>query len=149
MIEILTLGNITNDFNRLGIEVRQTYKMKNNQEYGVCEVTEKEFNILIKDAKDETDEDSWNECGWRWTEGSNQGSPNATVKVKGKDLLAWSRYDDLDEEDYEQEYEDILDYLCNGVGASQSRNVCALLIDLANFNYKKLSELLHEYLGEE
>lgn len=43
MKEILTMGNVTNDFKRLGVEVRQTY---NGEEYGVCEVTEEEFKAL-------------------------------------------------------------------------------------------------------
>ena len=46
MKEILVLGDVTNDFRRLGIDVRQTYK---GEKYGVCEVTEEEYEVLCSE----------------------------------------------------------------------------------------------------
>lgn len=142
MKEILVMGNIKRDFERLGIEVRQTYK---GEKYGVCEVTEEEFNILC----DEPDiGGTWEECGWRYSKGSNKGIPNNITLIKGKGLKVWIDYiKDEEDEEYVMTYSSLLEYLCDGVGASQPRNVCALATDLAKYNGIKMSELFREYQG--
>lgn len=61
MKEILTMGDATKDFNRLGVEVRQTYS---GEEYGVCEVIEDELKILCDESEDI--EGAWENCGWRY-----------------------------------------------------------------------------------
>lgn len=42
---------------------------------------------------------------------------------------------------------DILIYLCDEIGASTERNVCACTIDLAQQNNLTLAELFKKYLG--
>lgn len=142
MKEILTMGNITEDFNRLGIIVRQTYKGK---DYGVCEVTDKELKILC----DEPDiENTWEDGGWSYCEGSNQGNPTITLSVNHNNLKCW--YDPIDTEDeetYIPQYVSLLEYLCDAMGCSQPRNICALTNDLAKYNDMKLSELFKTYQG--
>lgn len=44
-------------------------------------------------------------------------------------------------------YHDILIYLCDEIGASTERNVCACTIDLARQNNLTLAELFKKYLG--
>ena len=142
------MGNILEDFNRLDIEVRQTY---NGEEYGVCEVTDEEFKML---CVDEETEDTWQDCGWRYCEGSNQGEVNSTLIIGGKELNCWFtpfKYDDEEatEEDnneqYLPEYNNLLTYLCEEIGCSQPRNICALTKDLAKCNNIKLSDLFKIY----
>lgn len=156
MIEILTMGDVTKDFARLGIEVRRTY---NGADYGVCEVTEDEFKILCNEPDDIFG--VWEDCGWRYCESSNQDKPTQKVLIKNKEIIAW--YDDsidFDGEEEKQEYlekndsvmplekfHNLLQYLCDEMGVSQPRNVCALTKDLAKYNNIKLSELFKQYQG--
>jgi hypothetical protein len=156
MIEILTMGNVTKDFKRLGIEVRQTYA---GEDYGVCEVTDEEFKLLCDEPDDVPD--SWEDCGWRHCEGSNQEKPTQRVLIKNQEIIAW--YDDSYDFDSEEEkqaylkehngvmplesYSNLLNYLCEEMGCSQPRNICALAKDLAKYNNIKLSELFKKYQG--
>lgn len=154
MKEILIMGDVTKDFERLGITLRQTY---NGADYGVCEVTEEDFKKLCDEPDDVFG--AWDECGWRYCEGSNQEAPNQKVLMMGKEIIAW--YDNTYDFDSEEEKEayleehngvmplekfcDLLQYLCDEMGCSQPRNVCALTKDLAKYNNMKLSELFKTY----
>lgn len=156
MIEILTMGDITKDFKRLGIKARQTY---NGADYGVCEVTEDEFKILYDEPNDVFG--TWEDCGWRYCKGSNQEKPTQKILIKNKEIVAW--YGDSYDFDSEEEkrpylekhngiislekFPDLLQYLCYEMGVSQPRNVCALTTDLAKYNNMKLSELFKQYQG--
>jgi hypothetical protein len=152
MKEILTMGDITKDFNRLGITIRQTYKTNDSDEYGVCEVTDEEFKILCDEPDDVAG--TWEDCGWRYCEGSNQGIPSEKLVVNNKKLICWYEPYEDDEEGLEDEeepctpqYTNLLEYLCDHMGCSQPRNVCALTKDLAKYNNMKLSELFKIYQG--
>lgn len=46
-----------------------------------------------------------------------------------------------------EEFYDLLQYLCDEMGCSSPRNVCALTKDLAKYNNMKLSELFLKYQG--
>lgn len=148
MKEILTMGDITKDFNRLGVIVRQTY---NGERYSVCEITEEEFKILCDEPNIEG---TWEDGGWRYCDGSNQGIPSEKVVINNKELLCWYEPDDSDDEEVEEDeesyipqYTNLLEYLCDHMGCSQPRNVCALTKDLAKYNSIKLSELFKTYQG--
>lgn len=91
--------------------------------------------------------------------------------VNGKELIAWSdpkredlRDDWADEPDeekaayhysfkeyeeaqYPHEYETLLTYMGEELGASVERNVCALAVDLARANGLTLSELFIKFEG--
>lgn len=156
MKEILIFGDVLNDFKRLCVNLRQTYK---GEDYGVCEITDEEFNILCSEPDDV--EGAWSEGGWRYCEGSNQEEPTQKVLINNKEIIAW--YDDsldFDNEEEKQEYlkenggvmpleefHDLLQYLCDEMGCSSPRNVCALTKDLAKYNNMKLSELFLKYQG--
>lgn len=140
MKELLTFGDVENDFKRLKVVLRQTYKGK---DYGVCEVTDKEYTVLCDEPDNEVG--AWEECGWRYSEGSNQGDPNHLFVINGKELNAWKENED---DDYNQEeFCDLLEYLNCEIGCSQPSNVCALATDLARYNNMKLSELFQKYQG--
>ncbi|BDR82527.1 hypothetical protein [Clostridium tetani] len=155
MKEVLTMGDIRKDFERLGVTVRQTY---NGEDYGVYEVTDKELKILCNDPDIDG---TWEDGGWRYCEGSNQIKPDSEILINNKVILAWYDYDeDFENEEEKQEYlienngvieleryGDLLGYLCDHMGCSQPRNVCALTKDLAKYNGMKLSELFKIYQG--
>lgn len=157
MKEILIIGKVQDDFKRLGITLRQTYS---GADYGVCEVTEEEFKILCDEPEDIYG--AWEEGGWRYCEGSNVEEPQQKVLIANREITAW--YDeskDFDSEEEKQiyleenggvipleEFHDLLQYLCDEMGCSSPRNVCALTKDLAKYNNMKLSELFKIYQGE-
>ena len=127
---------------------------------------------LIEDMTDEEFENMATEgCWWRSAEGSIMGIPDATFKINGKEILAWTNYfilDDLERE-YEElpteeraeyknvedyistwhslEYNDLLEYYCEELGASTEKNVCALSVDLAKHNHITMAELFYFYGG--
>ena len=136
MVEILTLGDITKPFAKLGIPVSQTYKQEDGEidDYGVCEITESELERFSK-----TDEKLWDDCGFVWAEGSTmEDEPVYDSKINNCFIKTW---------DYKAYSSDLLEYLSYYLGASQPRNVCALCVDLARINNMTLGELFNTYQG--
>lgn len=149
MKEILVWGNPEKDFARLRVNPELTWKgigWDKEDEIRVYEINEDDFKIL---CDEEDDERYWQDAGWRYCEGSNQGVPEFKAKVNGKDLICWYEpfidEEDEDDEPYYEEFKHLLQYLCDSVGASQPRNVCALAMDLAKYNNMKMAELFKEY----
>lgn len=147
MIEILTSGNVDNDFKRLKINPKLTYQGKDEMEYKVYEVSDKDFEILCNEPDIEG---TWENCGWRHCIGNTKGAVNNILIVNGKELKCW--YEEYFEEDLEEleeefkpEYDDLLTYLCDGCGCSTFKNICALTVDLAKANNMKLSKLFKTY----
>lgn len=141
MKELLTFGDVENDFTSLNVVLRQTYKGK---DYGVCEVTDKEYTALCNEP-DDIDAAWWDRCGWRYSEGSTQDEPNHTFLINGKELNAWK---ESEEDDYSQEkFSNLLEYLNCEMDCGQPRNICALAKDLAKYNNMKLNELFQKYQG--
>ena len=102
----------------------------------ICDMTEEEFVKLAG-------EDAW----WRYSEGSNLGTPDITVYIKGREMRGWNKLWADEMEDWELHRESLSDYLCNCVGASQPRNVCACAMDLAKYNNMSMGELFTKYEG--
>ena len=72
------------------------------------------------------------------------------VHVNGHDMLAWADepWEDEDEDEEFEIYASCLtDYLCDVVGASQPKNVCAVAVDLAKYNNMTMGELFAKYEG--
>ena len=64
------------------------------------------------------------------------------MKINGHEIICWERDDH-----YNDEYDTLLDYMCDEIGASQPRNVCALAVDLARANGISMAELFSIYQG--
>ena len=98
----------------------------------MCNMTEEKFIGIAG-------EDAW--C--RQSYGSNLGYPNAEFEVNGKNLTGWDSpiYDSK----IGNKYENLSDYLCNCIGVSQPRNVCACAVDLAKYNDMTMGELFEKY----
>jgi len=84
-------------------------------------------------------EDAW----WRSAEGGNLGIPDTKFKVNGEMLLGWNWQDKK-----RRKYENLSDYLCECVGASTEKNVCACAVDLAKYNHMMMAELFEKYEGK-
>ena len=107
----------------------------------MCDITEEEFVELAG-------EDAW----WRSSEGSVLGIPRETVYVNGQKLKCWYNEDSCFSfyrgiGKYKRKYKSLSDYLCNCVGASQPRNVCACAMDLAKYNGMSMGKLFEIYEG--
>ena len=158
-------------FKEHGISYTKTYSKRCNPKkrydphYEVYEISQSDMKKLeeIYDMPDW----SW----WRWCKGSNMGTPFDFFTVNGKELIAWDgpKREDLmddwaDEPDEEKaayhysfkEYEDtqyphvyesLTSYMCNELGASTEKNVCALAVDLARANGLTMAKLFELYEG--
>ena len=159
-------------FKELGIHYTKTYSKRCNPKknydphYEVYEVSQNDMKTL-ENTFIEYPNGSW----WRWCKGSNLGTPFDFFTVNGKDLIAWGgmRRDDLrdwwdkesDEEKasynysfskYEEDtmphkYETLTEYMCEEIGASTEKNVCALAVDLARANGMTMAKLFEIYEG--
>lgn len=141
LIEILG-DNLTKFFSKIEVSgssvVKMTYKgpryevwtLSENVFKIICDMTESEFVELAGD-------DGW----WGQSDGSVLGPKTGTRTVNNHRLQCWvdtrlsSRL----------RYESVSEYLCDSVGASTPRNVCACLVDLAKFNNMTISKLLSIY----
>lgn len=123
---------------RDGITIKCTYKDINYEIWTIsdwifekmCMINEEEFEQLAGSL-------GW----WRWCGGSNLGIPCDTAFVNGSELRCWN------ENKCNETYNCLTEYLCDSVGASQPKNVCACAIDLAKYNYITMGELFNKYEG--
>lgn len=104
----------------------------------MCDMSEEEFVELAGD-------DAW----WRQSDGSNLGTPNATVYINGKEILGWvdEPWEDENDDEWEIHSNSLTSYLCDVIGASQPKNVCACAMDLAKYNNMTISELFNKFEG--
>lgn len=165
-VEILGGNGLHNAFKELGIKATRTYRRAEKPHYEVWELSKEDLKKL-EYTMEWKDEWGW----WRYAKGSNMGTPFDLFQVNGKELIAWggARREDLildwaDEpaeekaaynysfKEYEKtmcpyEYETLLTYMGEELGASVERNICALAVDLARANGMKMSELFKIYEG--
>lgn len=117
----------------------EVWKVSDELHKKMCDMSEEEFVKLAG-------EDAW----WRSTDGSVLGVPNAKAIVNGEYLTCWDREYYLSDE-YEEEpckeFSSLSEYLCDEVGASQPKNVCACSMDLAKYNNISMGELFQKYEG--
>lgn len=112
----------------------EVWKVSDELFQKICDMSEEEFVELAG-------EDTW----WRQSHGSNLGYPNAEFEVNGKYLNGWDS--PIYSSKIGQKYDDLSDYLCNCVGVSQPRNVCACAMDLSKYNDMTMGELFEKYEG--
>lgn len=164
--------NLQSFFDNMGITALKAYSGSIGywSKFEVWGITEDDYAKICDMSEDEYErvaaEDSW----WRCSNGSIMGIPDTTFEVNGKSMLAWTdirrndlynEYSGLDEEeraeyldadDYVEfwmpyKYENLLQYLCEELGASTEKNVCALAVDLAKYNDITVAELFKRYGG--
>lgn len=146
------LGNnlkqfFNNNFLNNDTIIKLAYK---GDRYEVWEVSNTAFNVMCDMTEEEflcsAGEDAW----WRSSDGSNLGIPDTKVYINGHEILGWAGepWEDEDEDDEFEIYaSNLSNYLCDVVGASQPRNVCALAIDLAKYNNMTMAELFTKCEG--
>lgn len=137
MKEIFVFGNVEKDFERLNISSIVTYK--GEMCYNNCEIHELDKEDFEKLYNEEDIVDTWLDGGWRYFEGSNLGEAKDIVKINDKEIIGWNK------QYKEYVYDNLLDYINTGIGATTVNNVCAILTDLAKYNNIKISDLLANY----
>lgn len=172
VVEILGGNGIEFALKDLGIKYNKTYskklnpKKKNDVHYEVYEISKDDMKRLDS-IFDWPDNYGW----WRWAKGSNMGTPFDIFTVNGKELIAWggAKREDLildwadesneekaayhysfkeyEETQYPYVYENLSSYMCNELGASTEKNVCALAVDLARANGMTMAQLFKTYEG--
>lgn len=159
-------------FEKLDIPYMQGYSgsIGHWPNFGVYKILEQDWPKLCYMSDDEFEKqfpNSW----WRYAKGSNMGTPNCEFIINGCKIDAWQNewyVDDLVdeysrlpldeqleyngveeyvEENYTYKYPTLLDYLCNELGVSTERNVCALATDLAKYNEMSMAQLFKLYGG--
>lgn len=116
--------------------------------YEVWSVPEETFKYMCDMSEERFVELAGEDAWWRSSSGSNLGEPDTKVYVNGLEMLGWTdeTWEDEDEEDeYEIHASSLTTYLCDVVGASQPRNVCACAMDLAMYNHMTMGELFAKY----
>lgn len=118
--------------------------------YEVWEVSDELFDIMCDMSEEDfvklAGEDAW----WRCADGSVLGYPDTKGHINGHEILCWAGepWEDEDEDDEFEIYSSCLtNYLCDVIGASLPKNVCALAVDLAKYNNMTMGELFTKYEG--
>lgn len=126
-------------------DLMRTYK---GDRYEVYSVSDELFDVMCDMTEERFEELAGEDAWWRSSEGSILGTPDTKVYINGHEMLGWSgeRWEDEDEDDEFEIYSRSLsDYLCDVIGASQPKNVCALAVDLAKYNNMTMGELFTKY----
>lgn len=119
--------------------------------YEVWEVSDDLFKRMCDMSEEEFVELAGEGAWWRSAKGSVLGRPQARAIVNGKSLVCWDNdyyLTDEYEEEPCKEFESLTEYLCECVGASTEKNICACATDLAKYNNITMAELFKEYEGE-
>lgn len=158
MIEILAGGGFENAVKELGLNAE---KKHDDGEYQVWEVDMISFGKLCLIADDSAWKEHWG--WWRHCTGCNLvGSMTHQFIVNGKTMLGFvneqqlqdfldyheceEEEDRLTEEDYfSTPYGTLTEYLCDEIGASTEKNICAISVDLAKMNGMTMAELFDRY----
>lgn len=114
-----------------------TYAGRN---YEVWEVSDVLFKFMCAMSEEEFVEVAGENAWWRSSEGSILGIPNEYFSVNGECLIGWNRWDRET-----TRYTNLSEYLCDCVGVSQPKNVCACCMDLSKYNNMTMAELFEKY----
>ena len=141
-----------------------------NDEYEVWSVSDDIFNIMDSMSEEDFVNLAGDEAWWRYSVGSVLGTPGAEYEINGHKITAWDERRENDirfcakcpirelhncqqtEENFDEcfgprKYRKLTEYLCDEIGASSPRNVCACAMDLARYNGITLGELFRKYEG--
>lgn len=87
-------------------------------------------------------EDAW----WRSSNGSVLYSlDKGEVTINNQKMIGWIRKPWDEEISKNINYQSLLEYLCEFIGASMPHNVVACVMDLAKFNHLTIGELFKKY----
>lgn len=142
MIEILG-NNLKKFFDIIDNPPNDAEITYSGNKYEVWEVSEQLFQRMYNISEEEFVELAGEDAWWKSSTGNILGVPDTEFDVKGNDLVAWDSL--IYESKKGNKYENLSDYLCNCIGVSQPKNVCACAMDLAKYNNMTMAELFEKY----
>lgn len=142
MVEILG-NNLKKFFDTIDSTYTEAEITYAGNRYEVWEVSDELFEKICNMSEEEFVDIAGENAWWRQSYGSNLGSPDAEFEVNGKELIGWDS--PIYNSKIGKEYNDLSEYLCDCIGVSQPRNVCACAMDLAKYNDMSMGELFNKY----
>ena len=133
-------GHMKRFFKKSGIKAQCTYENDAGYQKEVWEVDDDAFEKMCQMTEEEFSALAGNDAWWRSATGCNLGIPDTKYVINGHEVLAW----DVRGKDgftSGNSYLSFLDYVCNHIGASQPRNVCAVAVSMAKHNSMTMGEL--------
>lgn len=141
MKEVLAGEGFANAVAALHLACERVYR---GEQYEVWELEDESLGKILG-----YQDDLWKpEWGWyRCADGCNVAHwPTATFMVNGKYMIGfYNENDDYWREKTDRAYDSLTDYLCEVIGASTPKNVCALAVDIARLNEMTMAELFTKY----
>lgn len=138
-------------FEELNINATKTYEAKNirykyQEIYQVWELSDDDFELICNMVEEDW-KDNWG--WWRSAEGSNMCSEIHRYNINNHYIKAWdgATRERNDKDCWPREYDYLTEYMCDEIGASMEKNVCALAVDLARINNITMGELFTKYQG--
>lgn len=161
MESILCWGNPESQFARLGISPRLAFDGRTDIDgrISVWECSPEELAALSAEPDTEEVETYWwdAQACWRYATGANIGMCNGPVWINGQELIggyseARAEYDAEDAAEAMEcgddppapsvpEFDTLLEYFCDEIGASSERNVAAVAAEMARENRITMGEL--------
>lgn len=135
MAEILASG-LAIALHELGVDARQTYKMDHEPYYEIWDINKKNLRAL-EEAEEWPDTYGW----FRFSKGSNMGSPAEFLNINGQFMIGWET---LDRKDI---YDSLMDYFRNGLNVYAESDIISLSVDLARVNGKTVGKLFEIFEG--
>lgn len=140
MKEILAGDGFRKAVKKLKLDAIQTFSSIYNNEWEVWCVSDESYEEMCA-IREEDWKDDWG--WWRRATGTNlEGDKINTFKVNGRAMLGFKTY-----KNRKTNYKNLFSYMCDGIGASTPKNVCAVSVGLAKLNGISLSQLWCEYQG--
>lgn len=146
MKEILGSRLVDNFFSKIDKKYQCDYlSTYQGTMYNVYVVSDRLFDYMNNISEEEFDDitendDSW----WRYATGSIFGDATKEIYIHDTKIFVW---ESPIGHSTHREYKDLLTYLCNCLGVSTPKNVCACAVDLAKYNNMSLGELFTTYQG--
>lgn len=135
--------NLLRFFNTVTSHLKEAEVTYYDDRYEVWEVSDELYSKMCDMSEEEFAKLAGEEAWWIYAEGSSMGDPNADFIINEEEMIGWNergKYENF-------QYDNLSDYLCYGIGASDETNVCALVVDLAKYNNMTMSELFTKYEG--
>ena len=129
--------------------IESSYKGKDYEVWSVSDVIFEEMcNMEEEKFVSIAGEDAW----WRSSEGSVLWYlQTGEVSINGRNVIAWIenglRSDGSIGIHFNMKFSSLTEYLCDFIGASLPKNICACAMDLAKYNNMSMGKLFELYEG--
>lgn len=116
--------------------------------YEVWTVTKELFKKICNMTEEQFVELAGEEAWWRSSSGSNLSNrEQGVININNKEMIGWIEKPYGINVWHGLSYKSLTEYLCEFIGASTEKNVCACAMDLAKYNDMTMSELFEKYEG--